>query len=112
MCRLYHGTLGNNEAEKKIEKLKCILHYFERVRKIKGNGNILSFERRSLSFTEEPDWGYSSTRKMSYVNVFNNEGIESAKNCLQVDFANQFIGELCKCIDAHIYVPAYIIRIT
>lgn len=96
MRRLFTASLHSNEAEIKTQKLKCILHYFNRIQQgiSGGHGSVLSFERRSLREDKEPNWEHSGAKLFSVKIVNDGQCIENAENCLQVDFANQFVGEL------------------
>lgn len=75
----------------KIEKLKCIINYFRRVLKKTPKG-VISFERRSLSHDEIPNWLYSR-KKLTKLKVLEKGLIEKqGVGMLQVDFANKLIG--------------------
>lgn len=88
----FNRLFGNN-AQKNREKLKCILNYFKRVLKASPSldKGVITFQRRCLN--DFPEWKDDS-RKLSDINyqVSACDSIEAASGCLQVDFANKFIG--------------------
>jgi hypothetical protein len=102
--------VGSNQAGLKMEKLLCILNYFKRIKQRVDDrieeGSIVSYERRYLSQHSEPHWEHSD-QKLSTFRIIKDSVIEQADNCLQVDFANQYVGELelikWKC-DTCIYI--------
>lgn len=74
-----------------IEKLKCILNYFNRVLCERMPANTVTFQRRSLDtkfIWERSDICFSRQR----FHVTSNGRIEEAAGMLQVDFANRFVG--------------------
>lgn len=75
------------------EKLKCILHYFERMSsrfsQEPSNERNVSFTRKVL--TNAPKWE-SSTKTFGAVTIKEEGLIEDEKDHLQVDFANKMIG--------------------
>ncbi|CAF3397628.1 unnamed protein product [Rotaria sp. Silwood1] len=68
----------------KIEKLKCILHYFQRITEEMPKG-VISFGRFSLPVNSIPDWS-SSIKNLCGIHLTTGEKIED------VDFANKYIG--------------------
>ncbi|CAF4683694.1 unnamed protein product [Rotaria sp. Silwood1] len=74
----------------KIEKLKCILHYFQRITEEMPKG-VISFGRFSLPVNSIPDWS-SSIKNLCGIHLTTGEKIEDVKCALQVDFANKYIG--------------------
>jgi len=87
---LFHsGSESAGKARVKVEKIKAIAEYFNRLYEADGN-SIISYERRSLS--EKQSWS-SSRKTLIDVQVQRNGGIEDAgEDMLQVDFANRRIG--------------------
>uniref|UniRef100_A0A7I5EA99 poly(ADP-ribose) glycohydrolase n=1 Tax=Haemonchus contortus TaxID=6289 RepID=A0A7I5EA99_HAECO len=71
-------------------KLHFILHYFAMVLKKMPNGCV-SFRRESLNSEALPDWENEDTL-MPLVAVASDGSIEDSPGCLQVDFANEYIG--------------------
>eukprot|EP01130_Rhizamoeba_saxonica_P005537 TRINITY_DN2207_c0_g1_i1.p1 TRINITY_DN2207_c0_g1~~TRINITY_DN2207_c0_g1_i1.p1 ORF type:complete len:392 (+),score=68.11 TRINITY_DN2207_c0_g1_i1:554-1729(+) len=74
--------------ENKVQKLICIIHYFERAAEETPTG-IISFERKVLD--DSVDWT-SIEDKVSNVIVRKNGSIEDSPETVRVDFANKFIG--------------------
>ncbi|RNA16589.1 poly(ADP-ribose) glycohydrolase-like [Brachionus plicatilis] len=74
----------------KIEKLKCIMAYFERVTDSEPAG-VLTYSRFSLK-NEDKSLFENSSKKIRKT-VFMKKGkIEDCTGAIQVDFANKFIG--------------------
>lgn len=74
-----------------IEKLRCILNYFNRVLSKETPANTITFQRRSIAnrfMWERSDLRFSHTK----LYVTSNGKIEEAEGMLQVDFANRFVG--------------------
>lgn len=82
-------------------KLICLLHYFERIRQAETNKedtflNVnIAFSRKQLpkASIEDPNtfWGQCDHPLVPFESLA--EGlIEGANGCLQVDFANEYIG--------------------
>ncbi|CAG9802342.1 unnamed protein product [Chironomus riparius] len=84
--------LFNGEDQKVIEKLKCIINYFERVIKEMPKG-ILTFTRRSIQRNQFPNWKeeIKTFQNLKY-SITSENKIEDASGMLQVDFANKAIG--------------------
>ncbi|CAB3977379.1 poly(ADP-ribose) glycohydrolase-like [Paramuricea clavata] len=90
-ARLFQLDDSKRPSLKKMEKLKCILHYFKRVLQQPPHGTI-SFKRQVLKPDEAPKWNSSQTR-LCRLRVSSDGTIEDdAPGLLQVDFANQMIG--------------------
>lgn len=87
------NRLFGSDAQKSREKLKCILNYFERVCKndLSLQNGVITFQRRSMN--EFPDYK-NDARKLSDIKyqVTARNSIEECSGCLQVDFANKFVG--------------------
>ena len=99
--RLYErGHIG------KVEKLRCILHYFQRITEksevsllidflgefhvdLVPNGAI-TIRRRLLPKSAWPNWS-KSTQGLVPMHLTTSEKIEDIDNALQVDFANKYI---------------------
>ncbi|XP_053267230.1 poly(ADP-ribose) glycohydrolase [Pleuronectes platessa] len=87
------NSLFGNWSDRKKEKLRAIMHYFNVVtdEKTKPQG-LVTFERRCLRDSELPSWR-SCDEKLSNLYVTSKGNIEA--NCagmLQVDFASRWIG--------------------
>lgn len=84
--------LFNGEDQKVIEKLKCIINYFERVTKDMPKG-VLTFTRRSIQRSQFPNWKEEAkTFKNLRYSISSENRIEDAAGMLQVDFSNKAIG--------------------
>lgn len=83
------------DGQKNREKLKCILNYFQRVLQKKSSlkRSVITFQRRSINEGVLPIWS-EDERKVSSVkyHISSSGKIETASGCLQVDFANRFVG--------------------
>ncbi|RMZ94362.1 poly(ADP-ribose) glycohydrolase-like, partial [Brachionus plicatilis] len=77
--------------EVKIEKIKCLLHYFDRIinKDEKEIGNI-TFCRFSHDFDIQTIG--NSENKIRFPSISNEKSIEECNGKLQVDFANKYIG--------------------
>ncbi|CAH8668952.1 unnamed protein product [Dicrocoelium dendriticum] len=77
---------------RKIEKVRCLLHYFHRVTQRTPSGTV-TYTRRCLG-SRVPDWAESSRSfDQLRVHISAKSTIEDAgPNTLQIDFANQFLG--------------------
>ncbi|XP_060944898.1 poly(ADP-ribose) glycohydrolase [Limanda limanda] len=87
------NSLFGNWSDRKKEKLRAIMHYFNVVtdEKTKPEG-LVTFERRCLRDSELPSWRRCD-EKLSKLYVTSKGNIEA--NCagmLQVDFASRWIG--------------------
>lgn len=52
----------------------------------------VSFERRTLSYVDTPEWGDGLTQKFCDLEIHENGVLEESSGCLQIDFANKFVG--------------------
>ncbi|CAF1331347.1 unnamed protein product [Rotaria magnacalcarata] len=84
------NTLYQRGPLEKIEKLKCILHYFERITRQMPNG-VITFRRYALPDQALPKWG-KSTKGLTAMHLTTARKIEDIECVLQVDFANKYIG--------------------
>ncbi|XP_065821430.1 poly(ADP-ribose) glycohydrolase isoform X1 [Labrus bergylta] len=86
-------SLFGGWSERKKEKLRAIMHYFNVMtdEKIKPRG-LVTFERRVLVDSEIPNWS-SCTERMPKLHVTSEGSIETeGTGMLQVDFASSWIG--------------------
>ncbi|CAF3800351.1 unnamed protein product [Rotaria sp. Silwood1] len=74
----------------KLEKLKCILHYFRRICEDMPKG-VLTFRRFALPDAWIPKW-IESQKPLCKIHLRKDTTIEDMHGLLQVDFANEFIG--------------------
>ncbi|CAF2801247.1 unnamed protein product [Rotaria sp. Silwood2] len=74
----------------KLEKLKCILHYFRRISEDMSKG-VLTFRRFALPAVWKPNW-IESHAPLCKIHLRKDTTIEDMYGLLQVDFANEFIG--------------------
>ncbi|CAF0958469.1 unnamed protein product [Adineta steineri] len=74
----------------KLEKLKCVFHYFHRITEKMPNG-VISFRRYQLPESCVPKWT-ESTESLCKIHITKNKTIEDMDGLLQVDFANKYIG--------------------
>ncbi|ODM88184.1 Poly(ADP-ribose) glycohydrolase, partial [Orchesella cincta] len=90
LYRMFHTT---TKGDAKVEKLKCIINYFQEMRNRAGTHRsghvIISFERRCMNPNQ--NWSQSYAPLVS-VQVEQNKKIEKARGMLQVDFANKRVG--------------------
>ncbi|KAL3642199.1 hypothetical protein CASFOL_013014 [Castilleja foliolosa] len=87
---LYLRNRANQE-----NKIKCIVHYFEKVCRDMPKGNV-SFERKVLTLRNNPEDDFWSKSNVSLCRfeVHTSGSIEdqSGEEALEVDFANKYIG--------------------
>ncbi|CAF2523897.1 unnamed protein product [Rotaria sp. Silwood2] len=83
-------TLYQKGPPSKIEKLKCILHYFQRVTDKMPNG-VITIQRFALTRNHFPLWPDLKTR-LCDLHLTTGKKIEDINGVLQVDFANKYIG--------------------
>ncbi|XP_018549739.2 poly(ADP-ribose) glycohydrolase [Lates calcarifer] len=86
-------SLFGNWSERKQEKLRAIMHYFNVVtdEKTKPKG-LVTFERRCMSAADFPNWR-SSVEMLQKLHVTSKGRIETdGEGMLQVDFACSYIG--------------------
>ncbi|XP_037076309.1 poly(ADP-ribose) glycohydrolase-like [Pollicipes pollicipes] len=92
--RLYAGSKSRGTAgqlsPRRIEKLKCLMHYFHRVLEREPTGAV-TFSRRYLSEPQLPAWAGSSV-PLGAMCCQSDGLIEDQEGMLQVDFANKFVG--------------------
>ena len=93
--RLFAWSGGRRSATaalppRRVEKLKCLLHYFHRVLRREPTG-LITFTRRYLRPAELPDWA-AVTAPLPSLRCHSDSLIEDQQGMLQVDFANKFVG--------------------
>lgn len=82
---------GSGKRSKcKLEKIKCIFNYFERVTTKMPIG-VLTFTRNCLDYGQVPEFE-TSTKPMRNVIIREEGTIEDCIGALQMDFANKYIG--------------------
>ncbi|XP_050203424.1 poly(ADP-ribose) glycohydrolase 1 [Mercurialis annua] len=93
-------TLYDSYSEKQEDKIKCIMHYFERICLSTPVG-FVSFERKVLSLEQltkcisypNADFWYKSVAPLCSFEVCDSGLIEDqASEALEVDFANMYLG--------------------
>ena len=83
--------------QSQFAKLTCILEYFRQIREHEQTGDMnylkrnITFERRFLEIGSTPNFSESTIPLLGFKS-FPNGLIEDAHTCLQIDFANRFIG--------------------
>jgi poly(ADP-ribose) glycohydrolase len=90
--RLFAGVYERGERNE--NKLRCILHYFDRVCNTMPQGSV-SFERKVLPKKEVHDGAFwrSSQASLCPITLLEKGFIEyDGRECLQVDFANRLLG--------------------
>ncbi|KAF3341763.1 poly(ADP-ribose) glycohydrolase 1-like protein [Carex littledalei] len=94
------ATLLSDSKHCQENKVKCLVHYFERICKDTPNG-LVSFERKVLPFKQsscsvsypEADYWSKSDSSLCPFMVVNSGFIEDQKyEALEVDFANEYLG--------------------
>ncbi len=91
--KLFAGVYERGGKKKNENKLRCLLHYFDRVCNSMPQGTV-SFERKVLPKEAINDaiWG-SSGAPLCPITVLQEGCIEdNGRDCLQVDFANRLLG--------------------
>ncbi|UJR32570.1 hypothetical protein I4U23_020031 [Adineta vaga] len=73
-----------------LEKLKCLLHYFQRITEKMPKG-VLTFRRFALPNQWRPKW-MESQAPLCPIHIQTDATIEDMHGHLQVDFANAFVG--------------------
>ncbi|CAI0428099.1 unnamed protein product [Linum tenue] len=97
---LLFSSLYSSYKESQESKIKCIIHYFERICSVRPVG-VVSFERKVLcleqvikhvSYPEADFWGKSVTRLCPF--EVRREGLieDQSDGALEVDFANKYLG--------------------
>ncbi|XP_051123031.1 poly(ADP-ribose) glycohydrolase 1-like isoform X2 [Andrographis paniculata] len=93
-------SLYEHDKVHQEHKIKCILHYFERICSDMPTGNV-SFERKVLPFKNcqsnivypGTDFWSNSTKSLCQLEVHNSGLIEDhCSEALEVDFANKYLG--------------------
>ncbi|UJR09526.1 hypothetical protein I4U23_013764 [Adineta vaga] len=84
------NTLYLRGGREKVEKLRCILHYFQRITMKEPNG-VITFRRYSKANQDIPKWSRSE-RGIVPTHLTTAKKIEDIDCVLQVDFANKYIG--------------------
>ncbi|CAF4978735.1 unnamed protein product [Rotaria sp. Silwood1] len=74
----------------KVQKLRCILHYFQRITEKMPNG-VITVRRFALNRHYFPLWNESNVH-LGDMNLTTNKKIEDVHGALQLDFANKYIG--------------------
>ncbi|UJR36602.1 hypothetical protein I4U23_029322 [Adineta vaga] len=82
--------LYKSGAERKLEKLRCIFHYFRRITEKMPTG-VITFQRCVLPIEMIPPWERVTT-DLCDLHLTTNKRIEDINGVLQVDFANKYIG--------------------
>ncbi|CAF1396985.1 unnamed protein product, partial [Adineta ricciae] len=77
-------------GREKVEKIRCIVHYFERIQVRKPTG-VITFRRYSIPSQYVPKWS-ESNKNLIPVHFTTAKKIEDIECSLQVDFANRYIG--------------------
>ncbi|UJR36601.1 hypothetical protein I4U23_029321 [Adineta vaga] len=83
-------TLYTRGPKEKVEKLRCVLHYFLRVTEKMPMG-VITFKRYVLKPKNYPNWPELKT-ELCTLHLTTSKRIEDIQNTLQVDFANEYIG--------------------
>ena len=86
-----HGgptSWGGDASKSKTAKLRCVLHYFCRAARDMPDGR-LTYHRRAVD--TDIAW-LEVTLPIAPVRVVKSGLIEDADGCIQVDFANQYVG--------------------
>ncbi|BFZ02721.1 hypothetical protein BsWGS_05759 [Bradybaena similaris] len=76
-----------NKSERKVEKLKCIVNYFERVTTNMPDG-FITYKR----VYRKPECWMTLESKLTKLHVSTEGTIEDERGFLQADFANKFVG--------------------
>ncbi|CAF1058003.1 unnamed protein product [Rotaria sordida] len=84
------NALYQSGHPKKIQKLKCILHYFRRITEKMPNG-IITIQRFALPTHLFPQWSDLQTG-LCDLHLTTGKKIEDVNGALQVDFACKYIG--------------------
>lgn len=86
------NTLFSGGGDSKLAKLRCVIHYFDRVgSRLSHDLGRLSFRRQVLD--EFPEWDTLSACTLGDIEIRSDGTIEDdGVECLQIDFANKLIG--------------------
>lgn len=79
-----------HKEQRSLEKIKCLLHYFQRVTTKPPTGTV-TFTRQAVAYREIPKWE-ASRQSLPRLHVTSAGLIEEATGLLQVDFANKYLG--------------------
>ncbi|CAF2384525.1 unnamed protein product [Rotaria sp. Silwood2] len=83
------NALFQSGHPKKIQKLKCILHYFQRVTEKMPNG-VITIQRIAFPEHVSPQWSDLNT-DLCDLHLTTDKKIEDINGVLQIDFANKYI---------------------
>lgn len=89
----WYNRSGNDNVDGvKINKIKCLFHYFERITSRENSElGIITFSRFSINNLDFKSFE-NSVKEILRPTINENGTIEDSKNALQVDFANMYIG--------------------
>ncbi|KAL0268591.1 UNVERIFIED_CONTAM: hypothetical protein PYX00_010463 [Menopon gallinae] len=87
--RLFEGE-DKRRRKSSVEKIKCLLNYFRRVKEDMPTG-FITYHRICTPIHEFPDWEESNARLTELV-VKMKGNIEDQNGYLQMDFANKYVG--------------------
>ncbi|KAK8385582.1 hypothetical protein O3P69_016390 [Scylla paramamosain] len=79
-----------HKEQRSLEKIKCLLHYFQRVTTKPPTGTV-TFTRQAVLPRDVPKWE-ASRQSLPSLHVSSAGLIEEATGLLQVDFANKYLG--------------------
>ncbi|KAG4089489.1 hypothetical protein H8356DRAFT_1280291 [Neocallimastix lanati (nom. inval.)] len=88
-------STDDSPANNSVEKIRCVIHYFDRMRKKELHNlktELITFQRVSLDEQSIPDWENTSV-KLCNIIIDKEKFIEDCENMIQVDFANSYIGD-------------------
>lgn len=86
------NRLYSSQGQAVINKIKCILRYFQKVL-MTPHTDVLTFQRRYIEPKSFPDWKHLHLKFSSIKwHVSCNGTIEEGDRMLQVDFANRYLG--------------------
>ncbi|XP_078169989.1 poly(ADP-ribose) glycohydrolase 1-like [Carex rostrata] len=98
-------TLVNGWRQSQHEKVKCFVHYFERICKDMPNG-VVSFERKVLPSFPDAEFWKSSDTPLCPIKIFTSGSIEDQPHeALEVIFSNEKFGGnslYMGCVQEHI----------
>ena len=89
---------GAELSPRRVEKLKCLLHYFHRVLR-REPGGVITFSRRHLRSEELPDWA-AATARLPPLRCHSDRLIEDQQGALQVrpcERAGRVTGDALSC---------------
>ncbi|XP_071051033.1 poly(ADP-ribose) glycohydrolase-like [Onthophagus taurus] len=92
----FYRLFAANQRPKRVncvsEKLKCIFHYFRRILSTTPCG-IVTFERKHVRRNQVARWDrLENLLSTTKIHICSSGTIEDGSGCLQVDFANKFVG--------------------